>query len=194
MPEGGSLSVSVQEATSDADPPPGLPHGDWARLAVADTSVGMDDATLRRATEPFFSTKGIGKSTGLGCSWFTAWCCSSVARSHAGDGRVVDVLHQAAGGHEGVTDGCDFLGAVFGRDRLERLDQILEVRNDRFGRVDITVGRETGDIAEQDGDVLEPARANGVRRFQLMDRCRRQGRVEQIVGPLLLHLDPLPVG
>ena len=35
---------------------------------VADTGAGMDAATLARATEPFFTTKGVGKGTGLGLS------------------------------------------------------------------------------------------------------------------------------
>ena len=68
MPEGGCLSFLVQESVLDDDLPSGLPHGHYVRLAVADTGVGMDDATARRATEPFFSTKGIGKGTGLGLS------------------------------------------------------------------------------------------------------------------------------
>jgi CheY-like chemotaxis protein len=38
------------------------------RLSVRDTGHGMDEATLTRATEPFFSTKGVGKGTGLGLS------------------------------------------------------------------------------------------------------------------------------
>jgi CheY-like chemotaxis protein len=33
---------------------------------VVDTGTGMDDATLARAAEPFFTTKGVGKGTGLG--------------------------------------------------------------------------------------------------------------------------------
>src|SRR5262249_1430462 len=36
--------------------------------AVSDTGHGMDAETLRKATEPFFSTKGLGKGTGLGLS------------------------------------------------------------------------------------------------------------------------------
>ena len=38
------------------------------RLALADNGEGMDEATLARATEPFFTTKGVGKGTGLGLS------------------------------------------------------------------------------------------------------------------------------
>ncbi len=68
MPEGGRLSITARPATSDEAQRAGLRSGHYVRLAVADTGTGMDPDTLRRAVEPFFSTKGIGKGTGLGLS------------------------------------------------------------------------------------------------------------------------------
>jgi len=66
MPDGGTLSIGIdaQESGGDAD----LAAGHYLRLTVTDTGQGMDEETLRKATEPFFSTKGVGKGTGLGLS------------------------------------------------------------------------------------------------------------------------------
>ncbi|HEV7357132.1 MAG TPA: response regulator [Steroidobacteraceae bacterium] len=45
-----------------------LPPGAYVRITIVDTGVGMDQVTLAKATEPFFTTKGPGKGTGLGLS------------------------------------------------------------------------------------------------------------------------------
>jgi PAS domain S-box-containing protein len=45
-----------------------LQPGRYVRLTVGDTGHGMDSATIARAVEPFFSTKGVGQGTGLGLS------------------------------------------------------------------------------------------------------------------------------
>jgi PAS domain S-box-containing protein len=68
MPNGGTITISVVEHAIAAAHPTGLPPGPYACLVVADTGQGMDEATVARATEPFFTTKGIGKGTGLGLS------------------------------------------------------------------------------------------------------------------------------
>lgn len=68
MPGGGELTISASRASVRGRHPAGLRIGHYVRLSVADTGVGMDEATRARAIEPFFSTKGIGKGTGLGLS------------------------------------------------------------------------------------------------------------------------------
>jgi CheY-like chemotaxis protein len=61
MPDGGSITINATERTGI----PGLQAGRYLCVSVTDTGTGMDEETLRRATEPFF-TKGVGKGTGLG--------------------------------------------------------------------------------------------------------------------------------
>jgi PAS domain S-box-containing protein len=68
MTEGGVLAISARSETAGQDHPLKLKPGQYIRLSVADTGLGMDEATMGRSTEPFFSTKGIGKGTGLGLS------------------------------------------------------------------------------------------------------------------------------
>lgn len=68
MPDGGELRIAARADEADDDHRAGLTPGRYVLLSVADTGVGMDDATRQRAVDPFFSTKGIGKGTGLGLS------------------------------------------------------------------------------------------------------------------------------
>lgn len=68
MPDGGTLRITASAERIEAGHRSKLKAGDYVRLSVADTGVGMDAETVKRAVEPFFSTKGVGKGTGLGLS------------------------------------------------------------------------------------------------------------------------------
>ncbi len=68
MPEGGPIIIAAEAATVSAGNPEGLKPGAYVRLSVSDQGVGMDEATVKRAAEPFFTTKDVGKGTGLGLS------------------------------------------------------------------------------------------------------------------------------
>jgi CheY-like chemotaxis protein/two-component sensor histidine kinase len=68
MPDGGEIVVATREETVAVGDGIGLKPGPYICLSVSDTGEGMDEDTLRRAVEPFFTTKGPGKGTGLGLS------------------------------------------------------------------------------------------------------------------------------
>jgi PAS domain S-box-containing protein len=71
MPDGGRLVIETSNATfagHSADPDAGLTPGDYVRLSVSDSGVGMSKEVLSRAFEPFFTTKPHGRGTGLGLS------------------------------------------------------------------------------------------------------------------------------
>ena len=66
MPDGGDLAIAtrLQRITND----PELEPGEYIELSVSDTGVGMSAEVVARAFDPFYTTKGVGKGTGLGFS------------------------------------------------------------------------------------------------------------------------------
>jgi nitrogen-specific signal transduction histidine kinase/CheY-like chemotaxis protein len=66
MPDGGSIDIRVAEYQVANDPV--LTAGRYLKLSVIDTGNGMSAEILKRAVEPFFSSKPLGKGTGLGLS------------------------------------------------------------------------------------------------------------------------------
>lgn len=63
MPSGGTIIVRGENLPNIKDK--GL-SGDYVRLSVIDTGTGMTPEVLARVFEPYFTTKGIGKGSGLG--------------------------------------------------------------------------------------------------------------------------------
>ena len=94
MPDGGTVTISAREHRLEAVDGV-LPAGDYLCLALTDEGEGMDEATLKQATEPFFTTKGVGKGTGLGLSMvhgLAAQCGGRlVLKSEIGVGTVAEL-------------------------------------------------------------------------------------------------------
>ena len=102
MPDGGTLTLQVEERVAhDAGPAPCA--GRYICISVTDTGTGMDETTLARAMEPFFTTKGSAKGTGLGLAMVHGLAVQSggrlVLKSSLGAGTTAELwLPQADAG------------------------------------------------------------------------------------------------
>jgi PAS domain S-box-containing protein len=100
MPQGGRLIISANEEALIAGNTNNMKPGRYVRLSLTDTGEGMDEETLRRATEPFFTTKGVGKGTGLGLPMVHGLAEQFgghfALRSRVGEGTIAEIWLPAA--------------------------------------------------------------------------------------------------
>ena len=71
MPDGGRLTIESANATLDEDycrTNDGATPGDYVMISVTDTGTGMPPEVMERAFDPYFTTKEVGKGSGLGLS------------------------------------------------------------------------------------------------------------------------------
>ncbi|MES2471504.1 MAG: PAS domain S-box protein [Pseudomonadota bacterium] len=93
MPGGGTIRIGASRETVSGNH--ALTSGTYVRLWVSDDGEGMDENTLARAAEPFFTTKGVGKGTGLGLAMVHGMAAQSGGRllikSEKGIGTTAEI-------------------------------------------------------------------------------------------------------
>jgi two-component system cell cycle sensor histidine kinase/response regulator CckA len=80
MPEGGEILIRTETGRPSDLPVDERFAGRWIHLVVSDAGVGMDPPTLSRAFEPLFTTKPVGRGTGLGLATVQAIVSQSGGR------------------------------------------------------------------------------------------------------------------
>ena len=95
MEDGGEIILSARQESVAAKDGAVLKPGTYVCLSVRDGGAGMDKETLQKATEPFFTTKGVGKGTGLGLSMVHGFTEQSggafVLHSQKGRGTTAEI-------------------------------------------------------------------------------------------------------
>jgi signal transduction histidine kinase len=130
MPHGGQLTIVARSMTAGANRLPELGPGHFLCITVSDTGTGMDEQTLKRAAEPFFTTKGAGKGTGLGLSMVHGLAAQSDGamrlESRIGEGTRVELWLPVS--DEVPTAQAPAPTVLYGNDR--RASRILVVDDD----------------------------------------------------------------
>jgi two-component system cell cycle sensor histidine kinase/response regulator CckA len=92
MPEGGDLFIETQNLTLGEYEVRayGVTPGRFVRISVTDSGIGMDEAVLKRVFDPFFTTRHMGRGTGLGLA-----SAYGIIRNHNG---VINVYSEKGAG------------------------------------------------------------------------------------------------
>lgn len=106
MPNGGTIVMAARNACADEGNTMGMKPGDYVCLSVTDTGTGMEESVVSKATDPFFTTKEVGKGTGLGLAMvrgFIEQLGGTIAiQSTLGQGTAVEVWIPAATAKQGM--------------------------------------------------------------------------------------------
>ena len=77
MPEGGAITVCIQNTTVDADNKYLIKEGEYVKIAISDTGAGISEEILNKIFDPYFTTKKEGSGLGLAT-------CYSIIKNHRG--------------------------------------------------------------------------------------------------------------
>jgi signal transduction histidine kinase len=197
MPNGGKLTLETRNVVLDENYPgmnSEINPGNYVMIAVSDSGKGIPANQLEKVFEPFYTTKDIGKGSGLGLSMVYGFVKQSNGHiriySEEGHGTTVKVyLPQAVGA-------ADFVPAEAGTSEYERGDEsILIVEDDalvreyvvtqisRLGYDTLAAGNAAEALVIVDGperidllftDVIIPGGMNG-RQLAIEAQTRRPG-------------------
>jgi PAS domain S-box-containing protein len=90
MPDGGDIYIQTENIylSDEYCKPFEVPQGNYVKVSVTDTGVGIDPKFIERIFEPFFTTKDVGKGTGLGLA-----SAYGIIKNHNGIIRVYSEIN-----------------------------------------------------------------------------------------------------
>ena len=150
MPEGGTVTIetaNVEIPFAEADSSVGEGLGNHVVLTVTDTGVGMDEETRKHVFEPFYTTKGFGKGSGLGLATTYGIIKQSggtiTVESAVGEGTTMRICLPQLGAAEQVDAGAgapEPMPIVAGRDSGGETVLVVEDEERIRGLLDAVLG------------------------------------------------------
>jgi two-component system CheB/CheR fusion protein len=136
-------TIMIQTALVNLQKDPELGSGEFVRLSVADTGMGMDESTKQHLFEPFFTTKEVGQGTGLGLSSVYGAVKQNRGEmrveSEPGKGTRFEIYLPRVHGEAGPESAADKQGALRGSETILVVEDEARVRTlarrylERFG-------------------------------------------------------------
>jgi PAS domain S-box-containing protein len=136
MPSGGTVTILAGNIEVGEDHNSGIQPGQYVRIGVRDQGTGIAPADLEKVMEPFFTTKDIGKGSGLGLSMVYGFAKQSDGlfriESEVGEGTLAELWLPRAPACEHAADAVVADGKRTGPTRKLRImlvDDHAEVRS-----------------------------------------------------------------
>jgi two-component system cell cycle sensor histidine kinase/response regulator CckA len=179
MPEGGDLRVKLETLRVDGEKPstiPDIPEGEWVRITISDTGIGIPQDVVPHIFEPFYTTKPPGEGSGLGLAQVYG-----IVTQHEG---FVDVSSEVGKGtsifiylpaHPGPVEDVVILDkpAQDGNSK----ERLLVVEDDAATRTAISEA-----LRAYNYDVLSAA--NGMEALKLVEQ--KQGEIDLVLSDLIM--------
>jgi len=165
MPGGGKVCIAATNRSVTTDHSSHLPPGDYVQIQVTDTGSGISSDVLDKVMEPFFTTKEVGKGSGLGLSMVYGFATQSNGAFHIsselGQGTTAELLlpKADAGAKTGERAPQDRAAAAVPANlKILLVDDHAEVRST------------TASLLEDLGHSITEA-ANGVEAIRILEEC-----------------------